>query len=164
MGKLKIIAAISTNNVIGKNNDLIFKDKEDMKHFRETTEGHVVIMGRKTWESIGSKPLPNRVNFILSRKGNKCFYEDEKGWRYEDIDFSNMPFKTFFCKDFYVIGGGEVYKDYIDHADELIISHFPEIVEGENLVYFPEIDPNIWRVKGEEQKQNFKIVTYVRNK
>ncbi len=67
---IKLIAAVSKNGCIGKDNDLIFQDKEDMKHFRETTTGHIVVMGKKTWESIPEafRPFKGRENFVITKK------------------------------------------------------------------------------------------------
>ena len=160
---IKLIAAVSKNGVIGNKGDLVFSDKEDMKHFRETTTGNIVVMGRKTWDSIppAYRPFKDRENFVVtmsthvfdpSMKGTTILrgIEEDK-WR----AISNL-----LLKDVFVVGGGEIYNQTIDFADELIISEFPVEVEGD--VFFPKIDNTIWEVKNEKVFNNFTLLTYKR--
>jgi dihydrofolate reductase len=164
MGKIKLIAAISSNNVIGNKGDLIFSDKEDMKHFREATTGNVVIMGRKTWDSIplAYRPFKDRDNVIISRNRNIPESEDcmtlipNDNITKEIIEYVGEHFK----KDVFIIGGGEIYKQTIDFADELIISEFPQEVPGDT--FFPYIDLSIWKIKEEKSFTNFTLKIYER--
>ena len=132
MVKLSIIAAIGDNKALGKDNKLIFRISEDLKRFKEITSGHPIIMGRKTFESIG-RPLPNRTNIIVTR--DKDFKVDgcevahsveeavEVAKKVEDIEI-------------FIIGGGQIYKQSITFADKLYLT----IVEGEPEAdtYFPD--------------------------
>lgn len=144
---LSIISAIGNNNEIGKKNALLWNLPIDMKHFRETTTGHPVIMGQKTFESIG-RPLPNRRNVILTLDKNFKRDDAEVVYSLEELD---KLLETTSQKDeeFFVIGGGQIYKLFIEKADRLYITHvngkFPDAD-----TYFPNIDMNKWeKVKSE---------------
>lgn len=152
---IKIIAAISENGVIGKNGDLIFKHAEDLKHFKAQTTNNVIIMGRKTWESIGSKPLPNRTNIILSKNN---IISGENHFSILNIDEIPMIAKEYHNKHIFIIGGGEIYKQTINIADELIITQFNEFAEGDT--HFPQIDRNVWMCKYIKYYPDFIIKTY----
>ena len=114
---ISIIAAIGKNNELGKNNTLIWSMPADMKFFRDTTRGHTVIMGRKTFESIG-KPLPNRKNIVITR---------DKNYKKDGIEIVNSLNEainlTIPNEEVFVIGGGEIYKQAIEIADKLYITH-----------------------------------------
>ncbi len=134
---IKIIACISKNNVIGNNGDLIFKDKQDMKHFRETTEGHYIVMGYKTWKSLGCKALPNRLNIVLTKETTDSKLKsviDGGGVLFNNLgDVKHIaPFNK---RDVFITGGGQIYEQTIGFADELIITEFHEDAEGD--VFFP---------------------------
>lgn len=156
---IKLIAAISKNGVIGNAGDLIFKDSEDLKNFKNTTYGHNVYMGRKTWESIGAKPLIGRNNYVFSRKDVD---KSEYGKPFGDLEAYLIVARAFKhpSKHDFIIGGGEIYKQTIDYADELIISEFYEEAEGDT--YFPEIDSKIWYCKYIQYFKNFKLKIYKR--
>lgn len=144
MMKRVIIAAVAKNNVIGKNNDLVWRLPDDMKFFQAQTAGHAVLMGRKNFESIPEKfrPLPHRKNIIITRNqdyvapsGCEVFQSVEEG-----LEFcKNQQFEK--C---YVIGGGQIYK-YTLHmglVDEMLITHVDALPEGDT--FFPEIDGKKW--------------------
>lgn len=162
--KIKLIAAVSSNGVIGNAGDLVFSDKEDMKHFRETTTGNVVIMGRKTWDSIppAYRPFKDRKNVIISRNRNIPGSEDcmtlipTNNITREILEYVGEHFN----KDVYIIGGGEIYKQSINFADELIISEFPQEVPGDT--FFPTIDLDKWKIKEEKPFTNFTLKIYER--
>lgn len=148
---ISLIAGIGKNYELGTKNALLWDMPNDMKHFRDTTRGHTVIMGQKTYESMG-KPLPNRRNIVVTR--NKDFQVEgvEISYSLEDTieSFKNSPEEVF------VIGGGEIYKQSIDKADRLYITHmnatFPEAD-----AFFPEIIPIVWNeVSHEEHKADDK--------
>ena len=147
--QIKIISAIASNNVIGDENNHIpwSFHSEDMKIFaiKTKSEGATVIMGRKTFESLPSKykPLPNRRNIVLTH---------DKNWSYEGVEafnsineiLENLRDNT---KSVWICGGAKVYKQFMDMADELHISHFdvnPECVGNIACAMFPKIDYNIW--------------------
>ena len=135
---ISLIVAADENNVIGSSNKLLWHLPDDMKHFRELTKGHPVIMGRKTFESIG-KPLPNRRNIIIShRKDYKvegCDVVDSLVRAYELIgnDVSGEAF---------VIGGGEIYRQAMDRADRIYLTRVHSEFVGDT--YFPEVDSRLW--------------------
>jgi len=140
---ITIIAAIGNKNALGKDNQLLWKLPKDLKHFKTLTENHPVVMGRKTYESIG-KALPNRTNIVVSRKEN---------WFQEGILIVStlkeaLKFAKKINEDFFVIGGGEIYKQTMDAAEKLEITK----VEGdfEADTFFPKIDPKIWQKTNEE--------------
>lgn len=136
--KVKIIVAVTENDAIGKNGELLFHYKEDLKNFKRLTSGNIVLMGRKTYESIG-KPLPNRVNIVLTRNANNnndniiCKQSLEEALQYAK-DISNG-------RDLYIIGGGQLYKEALkkDIADDIILTRIKEVVK-EADTFFPRLD------------------------
>lgn len=154
---LTLIAAVATNNVIGKNNELPWYLPEDLKHFKALTTGHAVLMGRKTFESIVArlgKPLPNRKNIVITRQTD---YQAPEGVLvYADLD---EALKNNAAENIFVIGGAEMYRQTIDRADRLEITHIDHDVEGD--VTFPFIDPAIWKKAAEEKHEGFSFTTYL---
>lgn len=136
MVKISLIAAIAENNALGRDNKLIFRISEDLKRFKEITSGHPIIMGRKTYESIG-RPLPKRTNIIVTRdksfkaQGCKVTYSLEEALR---VAQGNPP--TGGGGEVFIIGGGQIYTQAIKKADKLYLT----IVEGKPKAdtYFPD--------------------------
>lgn len=129
-----MIVASSDNNVIGKDNKLIWTLKDDLKRFKELTSGSTVIMGRKTFESIG-KPLPNRVNIVLSRKRmliDGCIVVDSIGKAIKKSDNN---------KEIFIIGGSEIYKLSIKFVDKIYLTKVHTEVEGDSY-FFSEKELN----------------------
>ena len=147
---LSIISAIGKNNEIGKGNTLLWDLPLDMKHFRETTKGHTVIMGQKTFESIG-RPLPNRRNIVLTK--DELFNGENIEIVYSVEELFDLLEKTE-DKDSegFIIGGGQIYKLFIDKADKLYITHVDEsFPEADTL--FPTIDMTKWdKIKNEKHQ------------
>ena len=140
---ITIIAAIGNKNALGKDNQLLWKLPKDLKHFKTLTENHPVVMGRKTYESIG-KALPNRTNIVVSRKEN---------WFQEGILIVStlkeaLKFAKKINEDFFVIGGGEIYKQTMDAAEKLEITKVDGDFNADT--FFPKIDPKIWQKTNEE--------------
>ena len=146
---LSIISAIANNNEIGRKNELLWDLPIDMKHFRETTSGHPVIMGQRTFESLGKganglpgRPLPNRRNIILTLDTN---FKREGVEVYYSIESLEKALNETLGKDeeAFIIGGGQIYKLFIDKADKLYITHvnanFPDAD-----THFPSIDKDKW--------------------
>lgn len=129
--KIILVAAHDKNNLIGNNNKLPWHLPEDLKHFKDTTRGNTVVMGRKTYESIGF-PLPNRRNIILTRNKDLKIDGCDIVADMQDI-LSN---KELADKKLMVIGGTEIYKLFLDVADELVITEVNGEYEGD--AYFPE--------------------------
>jgi dihydrofolate reductase len=157
--KIIIISAIAKNGVIGrKNGEMPWHIKEEFQHFKNTTIGAAIIMGRKTFETLG-KPLMERENIIVTKNKNykvnfddvKIFYSLE-----ESIDYCK---KKNYDKIF-IIGGGEIYKQAIPKADEMILSHLKFEADGE--IKFPEINTNDWKVVSTEDREQFEIRKYVK--
>jgi len=147
---ISIIAAIGKNNELGKKNDLLWNLPIDMKHFRDTTRGHTVIMGQKTFESLATdengkqvgKLLPNRRNIIITQ--NKDFRTEGAEMVYsieETIDLLEKT--TEKNEEVFVIGGGMIYKLFIDKAEKLYITHVNENFPDAE-VFFPLIDETKW--------------------
>lgn len=126
-----IISAIAKNNAIGKDNDLVFHIKEDMKFFRETTRNHTVIMGKKTWESLPGK-LKDRKNLVISHTE----VEDADG-TITDLDKYIEKNKET-DEEIFVIGGGSIYKYMLPHSKYLYLTEVD--AEPEADIYFPEFD------------------------
>jgi dihydrofolate reductase len=126
---IKIIVAMSENRVIGNNNELIWKLSSDLKRFKELTTGHPVVMGRKTYESIG-KPLPNRRNIIITRnleyEVNGC-----------EVVSSLEEALLLTNNDCFIIGGGEIYKQSLEVADKIYLTLVHKDFEGDTT--FPEL-------------------------
>ena len=134
---INIIAAITDNNALGKDNKLLFRLKKDMAHFKNITTDNVVIMGRKTYESLG-KTLPNRVNIVLSRnmESNEDFYTFDSIEKAIEWSKENYPQKEIF-----IIGGASVYDKALkdDIVDKLYMTKIKQTVEDADA-FFPEID------------------------
>ncbi len=159
-----IIVAIADNNAIGKDNALLWHISEDLKFFRSTTVGCPVIMGRKTYESIG-RPLPKRLNIIVSRKG----YEAPEGVMVVDsIEKGYEVAKEQGAEKCFVIGGGQIYAQAMQIADEMVITHVHTVIEDADT-FFPQIDPETWKVAERselktdpESGYTFEFVKYIR--
>jgi dihydrofolate reductase len=141
--KIRIIAAVGKNRELGNKGGLpLWSLSTDMARFKKLTEGGVVVMGRKTFESFPDKyrPLPNRKNIVLTR---------DKNWKQENVESYENLNQASVTDSIWIIGGGEIYKQYIDEADELHITH----VDGEfdADTFFPSIDENVWKIISEEK-------------
>jgi dihydrofolate reductase len=133
---IKMIAAVSQNMVIGKDNNLPWKNSypEDLKYFREQTVGSTIIMGRKTYESIGSKPLPKRRNLVVTRNkidGAECFQNLQSAL----FEAGNNPI----CNDIWLIGGSSIYSEGMNYCQEIHLTRIPEWIDPEGATIFPLI-------------------------
>ena len=132
--KTKLIAAVDQNLAIGKRGSLLFKIPEDLKLFKRLTTGHVVLMGRKTFESLSCKPLSDRVNIVISTT-NKY---DDGVITFERltaaVEYSKLNYPD---KDLYVVGGGRVYEESLQYADEVILTVYGKEYEDADT-YFPD--------------------------
>ncbi|OGI95434.1 hypothetical protein A2917_02635 [Candidatus Nomurabacteria bacterium RIFCSPLOWO2_01_FULL_42_17] len=142
---ISLIAAIGKNNELGKGNTLLWHMPADMKHFRDTTALHAVVMGRKTFESIG-KPLPNRRNVMITRDVN---YK-QKGVEIVHSLAAALDLFPDQNEEIFIIGGAEIYKQTMPIADRLYITH----IEAEDKTadtFFPEIIPVVWNEVSHEE-------------
>ena len=141
---MTLIAAASENNVIGKDNKLIWHLSDDLKHFKDLTKGHFVIMGRKTFESM-PKALPNRTNVVITRKLD---YKAENAIVVNSLEQALQEAKS--DKQPFIIGGGEIYKLAIENADRIELTRVHTTIEGD--AFFPEINTNLWQEVSSEKR------------
>lgn len=155
--KIIIIAAIAQNGVIGKaNGEMPWHVKEEFQHFKQTTLGSAVIMGRKTFETLG-KPLKGRENIIVTR--NKYFKVDfEETKLFYSLEDSISYCRSNAYEKIFIIGGGEIFKQAMLHANEMILSFMKFEAEGE--VTFPEIKPVTWKLVSTEDREQFEVRRY----
>ncbi len=157
---IALICAVAENNCIGIKGKLPWNIPEDLKHFQDITDGQVVIMGDVTYKSIIGylgKPLPNRKNVVLSFDKNYQAKVPAGVEVYHSIDDALTAHKeddVFFC------GGASIYKQSIELADTLFITHVHQTVDGDT--FFPEIDQKIWQEVEREDKDGFSFVVYKR--
>ena len=158
---ITIIAAIGKHRELGKDNDLIWHLPNDLKRFKKVTSNHHVIMGRKTFESLG-KPLPNRVNIVITRNRNYqaegCVVVSSLEDAIQAANADSNP---------YILGGAEIYKQAIIIADVLDLTLVDATLEAD--VFFPEIDTTIWKETlrqdfnaDDKHKYGYSFVTYRR--
>lgn len=158
---LSIIVAKARNNEIGKNNALIWHISEDLKRFKKITTGHNIIMGRKTFESLG-KVLPNRHHVILCNDADLNL-EDENVEVLEDISLLKKYIDS--DEENFVIGGATIYRLLMPYCKKMYITEINQSFDAD--VYFPEINMNEWKVtnreKGPEDEEfpyEYEYVTY----
>lgn len=165
--EINLIVAKSSNNVIGNNNELLWKIPNDLKYFKKVTTNSVVIMGRKTFESIG-KILPNRLNVIISKQSGdlKEIYKGCKNCLFFD-NFNDMFLfinDQDFYKNIFVIGGGEIYKYFIENnlINKYYITEIKQEFEGDT--YFPNVDLSNYKKEtvdsGEYNGLNYEFNVY----
>lgn len=140
-----MVVAIAENHAIGKDNQLLWHLPKDLKHFKQITAGHTIIMGRKTFDSMG-KPLPNRRNIVITRN--------------EDLELTGAEVVTNMDaalalasseEEVFIIGGAEIYKMAMSLTDKIYLTVVHHSFEGD--AYFPEIDPDIWEETASEHHE-----------
>jgi dihydrofolate reductase len=165
--KIVLVAAIGRNNVIGRNGQLPWRLKSDLKHFRALTTNRPVVMGRKTFESMG-KPLPDRTNIVLTRNLGLIV---PGGVLANSMDaamgFARQDAIRRGVDEIMIIGGGDVFERMLPKADRLELTHVHASPEGD--AFFPRLEPSDWReVKrvsypaGPDDDAAFDVATYVR--
>lgn len=135
---LSIVVAASTNNVIGKDNQLLWKLPNDMKFFKNTTWGMPVIMGRKTFESLG-KPLTGRTNIVITRQPD---YAPEGTHIARDLDQAIALAADVDAREAFILGGGEIYRLSLPYTQRIYLTRVHTIIDGDT--YFPVIDEKEW--------------------
>ena len=157
--EISLIAAFDKNQAIGKNGDLPWHLSSDLKHFKNITTGNTIVMGRKTFDSIG-RALPNRKNIVLTRNLK---------WQYEGVVTINNVNEIFeICKndsEIFVIGGAEIYNAFLEIATKMILSYVETEVKDADA-YFPKFKSENWKVmdeseiiKEENDEFSYKIIT-----
>lgn len=150
-----IVVAMTRKRVIGKNNQLPWDIPEEMKHFRSLTKGGVCIMGRKTFESIGSKPLPNRKLIVVSHSLGAVEGVDV----FRTVEEAVKKAKSYDGQIF-ILGGAQIYEKTIPIADKMYISYIKKDYEGDTR--FPEFDEDDWKVEKRVDHPEFEFVVYSR--
>jgi len=139
------VVAIAENNAIGKDNELLWYLPTDLKHFKSITKGHTIVMGRKTFDSIG-KPLPHRRNIVITRA---------KALEIEGAEVVNTIAQALeLCSDeeeVFIVGGAEIYKLAMPATDRIYLTTVHRSFEGD--AYFPEINMDLWKVTAEEKHE-----------
>lgn len=141
---ISLIWAMDENGLIGKNNELPWRLPRDFAFFKERTLNRTILMGRKTWDSLGGKPLPRRRNLVLTRDGSfdpagaEVVHSLEEG-----LEQGRVP-----GEELMIIGGSEIYRIFLPYADKLIVTRIDRAFEGDT--YFPEVDWTLWKAVKEE--------------
>lgn len=148
---ISLITAVSNNGVIGRKGRLPWHISEDLKNFKKLTENNVVIMGRKTYDSIG-KPLPNRINIVVTRDKSKhidgCIVVNS---------VEDALRKAGSGREVFIIGGGEIYKKSLNFVDKIYLTKIHQDIEGDT--YFPTLNDN-WKEIRREDKKGYSFITY----
>jgi dihydrofolate reductase len=150
------IAAVSKNNAIGKGGKLPWHYSADMKFFKETTTGHAVVMGRKTWLTL-KKPLKNRLNIVLSRDSSIDPQESLVVLR--DLE-SVLSLSSSLTTDLYVIGGAQVYKEFLPHIERWVITEVPLTVQGADAFMPEEYLEGFKRTETKKLDDDLRVVYY----
>lgn len=163
---ISIIAALASNNAIGKENDLLWHIPHDLKRFKKLTLGHCMIMGRKTWNSIGEKPLKGRRNIVMTHHADLC---DDAAC----IQASSAEDALEKCsgeKEIFIAGGESVYRQFMDLADRMYLTHVHKEYDDADT-FFPGFDTDDWEVIDKEENISspdhdfsWSYITYQRKK
>ena len=160
---LSIIVAIAKNNVIGKDNKLIWHLPEDLKRFKDLTTGKTIIMGSNTFKSLG-RVLPNRRHIVLTRNKEWKVENDQVEILYEVEDLKKYVEDE---EEHFVIGGASIYKLLMPYSNKMYVTKIEEIFDGDT--YFPDINESEWEVvekikgiKDEKNPYDYSYITYAR--
>ena len=154
-----LIAAVARNGAIGKNNELLWREPEDQRHFRRVTSGHAVLMGRKTWDSLPLRfrPLPNRRNVVLTRDAD---------WRADGAETATTLDAALELlasnEKVFVIGGAEVYALALPRADELVLTEIDADLDGDT--WFPNWNRSDYARIACETREGYSFVTYAKRR
>jgi dihydrofolate reductase len=153
-----IIAAMAENRVIGRDNALPWSLKEDMAHFKELTLGWPCIMGRKTWESLPKRPLPGRLNIVVSRT---MAAEAAPGTSSSPLVFSSLREALTHCagtQKVFICGGASLYKEALAFATAIELTLIHKQYAGD--VFFPDIDPALWVITATADFDGYSFISY----
>jgi dihydrofolate reductase len=148
-----LLAAVARNGVIGREGDLAVRVPADLRRFKALTMGHTLVMGRKTWDSIG-RALPGRRTIVITR---------QDGWSAEGADVTSTVDEALAMAgpaEVFVVGGGQIYAETLHRADVLELTEIDEAPAGDT--YFPDIDPAMWVEVAREPGPGFDFVRYER--
>ena len=141
--KITIVAAIASNDVIGQKNSLPWDIPEDLKRFKQLTSGHTILMGRKTFDSIG-RPLPNRTNIVMSKDTN--YQKEGVEIVFDEKEALNLIKEL--NQEVFIIGGSKIYELFEPWASSLMITRVLKDFDGD--AFFPDINWNNWQIKSKE--------------
>jgi dihydrofolate reductase len=150
---ITLIAAVARNGVIGRDNDLVWRDRDDLARFKRLTLGHVLVMGRRTYDSIG-RPLPGRTTIVVTRRPD---------WSAPGVTVAHSveeALKLAGDGEVYVAGGGQIYRVALPYADRLEITEIEADLEGDTS--FPPYDRTRWQQTAREQRNGYAWATYTR--
>lgn len=151
---LTLVAAVAKNGVIGRDNDMPWSIPADLRHFKALTLGKTMLMGRRTYVSIG-RPLPGRTTLVLTRQPD---------WTADGVTVVHsvaQALELIGDGELIIAGGGDLYAQVIEMADRLEITHIDQEIAGDTL--FPIIEPGVWREFAREEHEGFAFVTYLRH-
>lgn len=156
---IQLVVAYSRNRVIGRDNALPWRLPSDLAHFKRTTLGHPIVMGRNTWESLG-RPLPGRPNLVVSRN---LAYQPEGATTFSTLEGALAACGT--ADKACIIGGEQLFRHALELADEIVATEIHADIEGDT--YFPALDPAVWQEverlpQAEENGLAFDFVRYTR--
>jgi dihydrofolate reductase len=150
---ITLVAAVGRNGVIGRHGDLAVRISDDLRRFKALTMGHPMVMGRKTWDSMGG-PLPGRRSIVITR---------DPSWRAEGAEVSHSvpsALELAGSGPVFVVGGGEIYVQTLDLADALELTEVDQYLEGD--VFFPILDRTAWAEVSREPRDGYAFVRYER--
>ena len=153
---ISAIVAVDNNWGIGFNGDLLEHIPEDLKYFKELTSGNVVVMGRKTWDSLPKKPLPNRINYVITKEAKPSNEEVA----YFDMNCIKMMMQKQSDYEYFIIGGGQIYKELLPYCDRVYVT---KIFKDHDQVdtYFPNLDESDeWAPAMQSALHTYKDLTY----
>ncbi|PWU03360.1 MAG: diacylglycerol kinase [Bacteroidetes bacterium] len=139
---ISLIVAATENNVIGKDNKLLWRLPNDLKFFKNTTWGMPLLMGRKTFESISPEPLPGRYNIVITRNGN-WNPKKENLWVVHSIQEAIEKAKETDCKELFIAGGGQIFKESMPMAHKIYMTRVHTELEGDTV--FPKVNEQEWK-------------------
>lgn len=155
---ISLIASVARNGAIGRDNDLVWRNKADMRHFVATTMGHPFVVGRKTFESFPKRPLKGRHNIVLSRDRQ---YAVPKGVTLvSDLEAAIDHARGLQAAKLFVLGGAQVYNLALPLATEMVLTHVPASPEADT--FFPAWDPAEWDIVDSREEEDVRFVTYRR--
>jgi len=150
-----LLAAVGANHVIGRDGEMPWHLPEDLAHFKATTMGHTLVMGRKTYDSIG-RALPGRRTIVMT---------SQLGWHAPSVEVAHSLAEALALAgptEVFIVGGGDVYQQAMPFADQLMLTEVDQSPEGD--VDFPRIDPAHWRETARQAHEGFAFVTYERKR
>ena len=155
---ISAIVAVDKNWGIGYNGDLLARIPEDMKNFVHLTTGNIVVMGRKTWDSLPKKPLPNRANLIITK--NPLDYPIEKDCWFADLDSAIEIILNDITTDAFIIGGGQIYEKLLPYCDRVYVTKIEKSYENVDT-YFPNLDNMTeWQITSSTDLHEYKDIKY----